>query len=179
MDNRLWITLGIVLGVVLTLGASVLRVALRRRGWLDDWETELGLGAVWPLAPVTRLLTVEQAALYRQLEAAFPGLRVLPHIDLSRTSSLLPLRGWRRPLVVDFLLCEPQFIPLAVIELDTRCPAQADRRWQRHRYARRIARVSRFGLPHYRIPVRALPGMHPEQLQKLVPLILPGCDRAA
>ena len=104
---------------------------------------------------VKSLLNRPEQILYGRLVRAFPGHVVLSHVAMSRLAT------------VDFVVCRPDFTPLAVVELDdpeSRQGAQRERSLRKDR-SLQAAGVKVIHVPSADLPdeaaLRALIASHP------------------
>jgi hypothetical protein len=109
------------------------------------------------------LLSRPEQLLYGRLVRAFPGHVILAHVALTRLAvadqAAMGSEGKAatnryKHLVADFVVCKPDFTPLAVVELDDRTtPRDATR--DRHR--RKDQLLQSAGIKVVRLPVNDIP----------------------
>jgi very-short-patch-repair endonuclease len=105
------------------------------------------------------LLNGAEIELHRRLCEAFPGRLILPQVALSQLVKLksgAPRQIYFRysQLVADFVICERDFRPLAVVELDGATHARAS---QAARDAKKDQVIAAAGLQMHRFSTRAMP----------------------
>ena len=126
----------------------------------------------WPVT-ACRVLSAPEQVLYRRLLSACPGLVVLSQVALSQLIDVQRVKGRQAVfnrisrLVADFVLCTPDFVTVAVIELDDRSHenekrADADRR--------KTTALAAAGIPLHRFNMKALPSVEQIQSQVLAPI---------
>ena len=132
----------------------------------------------WPVT-ARRVLSAPEQVLYRRLLSACPGLVVLSQVALSQLIDVQRLKGRQAVfnrisrLVADFVLCTPDFVTVAVIELDDRSHESAPRV---DADARKSAALSAAGIPLLRFNVKSLPSG--ADLRSQVPRSGAGADRS-
>ena len=107
-----------------------------------------------------RVLSALEQVLYRRLLGACPELVVLSQVALSQLIDVRRGKGRQAVfnrisrLVADFVVCTPDFVTVAVIELDDRSHESALRA---DADARKSASLKAAGIPLLRFNVKALP----------------------
>jgi very-short-patch-repair endonuclease len=128
------------------------------------------------------LLSRAEQVLYGRLVRAFPGHVVLAQVALSQLltvdraqagSNAQAVRNRFQQLVADFVICEPDFCALAVVELDDRSH-QRDAQLERDR--RKDAFVQAAGLKMIRLSVADLP--NEAALRALVAAVAPASSNS-
>lgn len=106
----------------------VVLVATAVAAWLVMKPDPLGMDGTWPFE-AKRLLSEEQAAIYKLLQEALPGMFVFPGVALGRMLYIrqeISARESRRRLVwkrrlrekaVDFVVCDQSAKVLAVVDI--------------------------------------------------------------
>lgn len=117
LDLRLICTEPADYAVVAVLAVMMVLASLRNK--------KDAIGAQWPVF-AKRILSEKEQALFRRLTRAIPGHTVLAQVALSQMigvkkgSNYTAISNRFCRLVADFVVCQPDFSVLAVVELDDR-----------------------------------------------------------
>lgn len=147
--------------------------------WLILKPDPVAADGTWPFE-AKRLLSDEQAAIYKLLQAALPGLLVFPGVALGRMLYIRPGGSvreaqertvWKRRLrekVVDFVVCDQSAQVLAVVDI---MPPE------RLRSASRVAQVEKErALRSARVPVVHWSSLESTDLDAIRKLVLEECS---